>query len=378
MELMVEGLSIALQRGEKLAYPARRISFTVKPGEFLGLVGESGSGKSLTMLALLGLESCSPGVVEGRVRYRSEQGQLYPLEGLSHYVRWHGGLPRKRTAAWQRTVYRRMKPLLGRRIAIILQDAHKTLNPFLRIEDQLLEMVARQGRADAEKAGWWGRWRQRRSIHQQLRQEALRLLKALHFRDPERVLRAYPHQLSGGMAQRVSLALALASRPEFIILDEPTTGLDVTLQAALVDLIRQLKQERRLSGIIVSHDLMFVGKVTERMAIMFSGELWEIGPTHNVIHPDFPWKHPYTSYLLSFARQKRRGSAGPAFQNVLWQRPKQGCPLRKSCPVYLHQLDMEQRRQCDSADPSPVPVFPEHYIRCWQYAWEEQKHAAGY
>ena len=329
-------------------------------------------------MALLGLETCSPGVIDGSVQFKSEPYVILPLKDLPAYLDRKQGRVEKRTAAWQRSVYRYMKPHLGRHISIILQDAHKTLNPFLRIEDQLQEMFLR---SFPHKNGLGKlRFRRRNRKHRQhpWRQEALRLLRSLHFRDPERVLRAYPHQLSGGMAQRVSLALALAGRPEFIILDEPTTGLDVTLQAALVDLIKKLKRERNLSGIIVSHDLMFVAKVTEKMAIMFSGELWELGSTRNVLHPEFPWKHPYTRYLISFARKQRQATPGPGFQNVLWQAPSRGCSLRKFCPVYRQLPQVPFRRKCEEISPNMVPVFTDHHIRCWQYAWEVKEHAADY
>ena len=369
--LNVKALTVGAFRQNQLGYPALEIHFHVNAGEFLGIVGESGSGKTITTLALLGLEPLQPGTLTGEVTFRFNHKPVNILSDLPRFVEQKNGTVKKKIFSWRNHVYKQVKPLLKNNVAYLLQDGHKTLNPFLRIDTQMLEILWRKhhnGRTD-----FWKHWPRIQFFNtdekKRLLEEARQLLVAVNLRDPDKVLHAYPHELSGGMAQRVSIALALASKPRFVILDEPTSGLDVTLQAALIELIQSLKHKFQLSGIIISHDLYFVSQLADTIAVMYSGQIWERGPAHQVIHPEYPWKHPYTKFLLD--RLELGFSRTGHFNNNIWNRAQSGCPIRESCPIYKANAHPELNRRCNAQHPPMVTVAKGHWIRCWQFAGRE-------
>ncbi|MER6155490.1 dipeptide/oligopeptide/nickel ABC transporter permease/ATP-binding protein [Streptomyces sp. NPDC001868] len=242
--LSVENLAIGFDKRHRGVDIVDGISFEVRPGEVLGLVGESGCGKSLTALTVMGLEP-KGARVRGQVRFDQRQ-----LVGEPMRVR---------------------RRLLGHEMAMIYQDALSSLNPAMTIRAQLKQVVRRGGRRPAP--------------------ELLRLVGL----DPERTLRSYPHELSGGQRQRVLIAMALSRTPRLIVADEPTTALDVTVQAQIIELLLRLREELGFALILVSHDLALIADVTDRVVVMYGGQIVETGVTADLV--ELP-AHPYTRGLL--------------------------------------------------------------------------------
>ncbi len=265
------------------------VSFTVNKGEILGLVGESGSGKSITGFSILGLLDAPGKVVDGTIRFNGED-------------------LRAASAA-------RLRALRGDRIAMIFQDPMMTLNPVLTIGTQMVETV----------------FAHRKASHAEARAMARDALGRVGIPRPEERLDAYPHEFSGGMRQRVAIAIALLHEPDLIIADEPTTALDVTIQSQILSEVQSLVAEMGMGLIWISHDLGVVAGLANRIAVMYAGRLVEEGPVDPVL--DTP-RHPYTQGLISstpIANERGRplrqirGTAPPPLD-----RP-QGCPFQPRC-----------------------------------------------
>lgn len=257
----------------------------------MGLVGESGSGKSVTGFSILGLIDPPGRIAGGQIRFRGTN--LLDLD---------------------ETELRRLR---GREIAMIFQDPMMTLNPVLRIDTQIVEAILAHERIP----------------HSQARQSALEALGEVGIPSPEERLRAYPHQLSGGMRQRVAIAIALINRPAVLIADEPTTALDVTIQAQILDLVQRLCRERGTALIWITHDLAVVSSLAHRLCVMYAGRIIESGPVDQVIdHP----RHPYTAGLIaSLPQSNRRGqplAQIPGMTPSLLNLPS-GCPFRNRCDL---------------------------------------------
>ncbi|HVI91353.1 MAG TPA: ABC transporter ATP-binding protein [Dongiaceae bacterium] len=252
--LEVRDLSVRLGSPDASFEVVHRVNFTVADSQTLGLVGESGCGKSITMLALMGL--LGPNMtVSGSIKLRGVE-----LVGMS-----------------QRDLAR----LRGNRIAMIFQDPMTSLNPVMTIGEQLAEAIAIH----------------RRDLPRRARTEhAMEMLKLVAIPFPERRLKQYPHELSGGMRQRVMIALAMANDPELLIADEPTTALDVTIQAQIIELLQRLQAECNMGLVLISHDLGVVAEVANEVAIMYAGRICEKGTVQAVF--DRP-HHPYTDGLLA-------------------------------------------------------------------------------
>jgi oligopeptide/dipeptide ABC transporter ATP-binding protein len=238
----------------------RGLSFSIDPGEVLGLVGESGSGKSITSLAVMGLLPSSA-VVTGDITFQkgSQNG-----DGPLHLTT----LPAEQ-----------LRQLRGSRIAMIFQEPMTALNPVMRVGDQIAEAVLAHGRVSKSEA--WGR--------------AIEGMRDVAISDPEKRARSYPHQLSGGMRQRVMIAMAIVNRPQLLIADEPTTALDVTIQQQILDLLNGLRHKFGLAMLFISHDLAVVSHVADRVAVMYAGSLVELGPKAEIFRAP---AHPYTQGLL--------------------------------------------------------------------------------
>lgn len=265
------------------------VNLQIRAGETLGLVGESGSGKSMTALALLGLVP-APGVLQ------SGSVQLAGRELV--------GLPESE-----------LQQLRGNQIAMIFQEPLSSLNPAFTVGDQISE-VLRTHRGLSKSAA---------------RKETLELLAHVQIPDPERRIDQYPHQFSGGMAQRVLIARALACNPKVLIADEPTTALDVTVQAQVLELLRRLQKENGMAILFITHDLGVVANICDRVAVMYAGEIVETGTTHDLLrHP----KHPYTHALLRAMPQINQSNdrliAIPGQVPPAWNWP-QGCRFHPRC-----------------------------------------------
>ncbi len=252
--LEVNDLCIEFPSRHGIAVAVKGVSFTVEKGEVLGLVGESGAGKSTVGNAIIDLLSAPGRVAGGKVTLSEET-----ISGLSSED---------------------IRKVRGRRIGFIFQDPMTSLNPLLTIETQLTETII-------ENLGFNGK---------QAFERAIEMLKSVGIPEPELRIKQYPHQFSGGMRQRVVIAIALAGEPELIIADEPTTALDVSIQSQILDLIRTLCKEREVGCVFVTHDMGVIANVTDRVAVMYMGELVELGTTEQILQRP---EHPYTQSLIS-------------------------------------------------------------------------------
>jgi peptide/nickel transport system ATP-binding protein len=232
----------------------RGVSFQLAAGETLGLVGESGSGKSVSSLAILGL--------------------LGPAARVKGSIRWHG----QELTILQNTA---MRSIRGREIAMIFQEPMTALNPVMRVGEQVAEAIAAH---------------EPQLSRQKLKQRTIAALEEVAIPEAERRYGDYPHQFSGGQRQRILIAMALVHRPRLLIADEPTTALDVTVQAQVIELLKRLRKEHGLAMIFTSHDLAVVGQVADRVAVMRHGAVLETGPAHQVLHTP---QHEYTKSLLA-------------------------------------------------------------------------------
>ncbi|MBL3703681.1 ABC transporter permease subunit [Sulfitobacter sp. BDSS02] len=266
------------------------VSLHVKPGECLGIIGESGSGKSVTALSVMGLVASPPGVIAGgAVRYDGED-----LIGAP---------------------YRRLREMRGRNVAYIFQDPLATLHPLYRVGDQLIEAIRAHrpiGKAEGHA-------------------KAIELLKAVRIPNPEKRVSDYPHEMSGGMRQRVGIAMALANDPDIIIADEPTTALDVTVQAQILSLLDDLRRSRGLAIVFITHDFGVVAQLCDRVAVMYAGRIVEEGPTRGILETPL---HPYTARLMACVPElgggKRRLEAIPGLPPVVDKLPA-GCSFADRC-----------------------------------------------
>ena len=301
------------------------VNFEVYPGEVLGLVGESGCGKSVTSLSIMRLIA-KPG--------RVDAGEIL-LDGENLL-----NLPEDE-----------MIKVRGNRISMIFQQPQTALNPVFKVGDQLAE-VLNVHQAFGKEAGW---------------ARAVQLLKMVGVPDPERRAEAYPHELSGGMAQRVMIAMALACVPELLIADEPTTALDVTIQAQILDLMRDLRREMGTSVILITHDLGVVAELAERVAVMYAGEIVEQTDVNSLF--DEPL-HPYTQGLIGsipvLGQIKERLDVIPGSVPNLVNLPP-GCRFAPRCQArFKYGLSI-----CTDIKPELDEVKPGHLVRCWLYTSAE-------
>ena len=301
------------------------VNFEVYPGEVLGLVGESGCGKSVTSLSIMRLIS-KPG--------RIDAGEIFlDGENLLEFSE------------------EEMIKVRGNRISMIFQQPQTALNPVFKVGDQLAEVL--DVHQDLGKdAGW---------------QRAIELLRMVGVPDPERRVEAYPHELSGGMAQRVMIAMALACVPELLIADEPTTALDVTIQAQILDLMRDMHREMNTSVILITHDLGVVAEMAERVAVMYAGEIVEQAEVNTLF--DEPL-HPYTQGLIGsipvLGEIKERLDVIPGSVPNLVNLPP-GCRFAPRCQARLkHNLSI-----CTEQKPELDELKMGHKVRCWLYSGAE-------
>ncbi|EMG51667.1 MULTISPECIES: ABC transporter ATP-binding protein [Brucella] len=259
--LSVENLDVCF--APDAANPVRavkNVSLQISHGETLALVGESGSGKSVTAMTIMRLtEFDGARITGGRILMRMKDHSIVDLTKLSD---------------------KRIEALRGFELSIVFQDPMSSLNPVFTVADQIMEAVIRHQKKTAREA----------------RQIALNVLKLVRVPDAERRLDQYPHQLSGGMRQRVMIAMALACRPSLMILDEPTTALDVTIQAQILDLVRALQREIGMAVLFITHDMGVVAEIADRVCVMLKGEIVETGPVHDIFNNP---KHRYTRALIS-------------------------------------------------------------------------------
>jgi peptide/nickel transport system ATP-binding protein len=311
--LQMEDLTVRFH-GAQTVHAVNGVSLTLKEGETLGILGESGSGKSVTLKTLLRLLPATRTEISGKVLVDGQD--VLKLEG------------------------RALADFRGRSVSMIFQDPALALDPVFRIGDQIAETVMRhEGCSRAEGMS-----------------RALEMFKNVQMPSPERRLKAYPHELSGGMRQRAMIALALACRPKLLLADEPTTALDATVQIQILLLLRELQEQFGMGMIFVTHDIGVVVEVSDRVAIMYAGEIIETGTVHDIIHDA---RHPYTKGLLAAnlhgavkgSRLNAIAGAPPALED----KPAT-CSFAPRCPV--------AQETCGSQRPPFVELGPQRQVRC--------------
>jgi peptide/nickel transport system ATP-binding protein len=288
--LAVDGLRVEFNTRRGTLVAVDGVSFDIAPGEVLGVVGESGAGKSITGTAIIGLLEPPGRIAAGEIRLEGERIDALPAE--------------------------KMRRIRGRRIGAIFQDPLTSLNPLYTIGQQLVETIRTHLPLDAHAA----------------RARAIELLGEVGIPAPERRIDHYPHQFSGGMRQRVVIALALCAGPRLIVADEPTTALDVSIQAQIITLLKRLCREHGTAVMLVTHDMGVIAETADRVAVMYAGRIVEIGPVQSVIHDP---QHPYTAGLMgsipSVGQESERLSQIEGSMPRLDAIPA-GCPFNPRCP----------------------------------------------
>jgi oligopeptide/dipeptide ABC transporter ATP-binding protein len=303
------------------------VSLEIERGEVLGLVGETGSGKSVTAYSIIGLLKQPGRVVGGEIRWDGRDLVDLSQSELEQEIR-------------------------GKEIAMIFQNPREALNPVITVGRQLSQVL-----------------RIRRGMSKnQARQEAINIVKSVHISDPESRLGSYPHQLSGGMAQRIMISLALSCQPRLLIADEPTTGLDVTTQYQIVQLLRELRQRTGMAILLITHDLALAAQICDRVAVLYAGRIAEVGPTEHLFRSP---RHPYTKALL--ASRPRLGLKGDivtipgGVANLM--HPPGGCRFHPRCPNALSVCSVQQ--------PALEPMEPGQRVACHNPVVVQQQVAAS-
>jgi oligopeptide/dipeptide ABC transporter ATP-binding protein len=294
------------------------VSFVLRAGETLGLVGESGCGKTMACLSIIGLNPRPASrIVGGQVLFRGDD------------------LVRKTDAE--------IRQYRGRHIAMVLQDPMTALNPVFTVGNQLFDPLKQHQKLRGKR----------------LRERAVAMMRLVRIPAPEARLTSYPHQFSGGMRQRTVGAIALSGQPEILIADEPTTALDVTIQAAYLDLLRDIQRQTRLAILFVTHDFGVVAQMCDRVAVMYAGKIVEIAETSRLFAAP---AHPYTEALLRSVPDVQE--APSRLYSIEGQPPSiynagSGCPFAPRCPA------VEPR--CRDAFPPSLAVAPGHTVSCWRH-----------
>jgi oligopeptide/dipeptide ABC transporter ATP-binding protein len=314
MILSVRDLSVSFATDGGVVRAVEGVSFDLDKGEILAIVGESGSGKSVTAQTLLGLTRAPNATITGSVDFDGHD--LTQLDDD------------------------KLRAIRGERIAMIFQDPMTSLNPVYRVGDQIAEMIRAHRKVSKREA----------------LDSAVDLLRSVGIPNPERRVRDYPHEFSGGMRQRVMIAMALALDPDVLIADEPTTALDVTVQAQILRLLDRLNRERGLAVVLITHDLGVVAEIADRVAVMYAGQIVEDATLEELFYDP---QHPYTWGLLgSIARLDRPNPerlAQIAGLPPSLLSPPEGCRFAPRCP---HEFD-----KCD--EPPPLELRGDHDDRCW-------------
>ena len=318
-ELLVKNLKVSFSTSKKELIAVRGISYQLNQGEILALVGESGCGKTVSALSILRLIQEPPGkIVSGEILFAGKD--LLKLKKNE------------------------LQDLRGKDIAMIFQDPMTSLNPVLTIGEQIIETLLRHTSLSRKKA----------------REKAFRLLEQVEIPSPQQKLDQYPHQLSGGMRQRAMIAIALSCSPRILIADEPTTALDVLIQAQILSLLKKIKNDTQMSILLITHDLGVVAEVAERVMVMYAGEIVESGSVNDLFRSPL---HPYTIGLMEsiptlestqqkLSKLKEISGAVPSLSQVPF-----GCPFHPRCPT--------AETRCKTDKPKFKKISKTHSVNCW-------------
>lgn len=321
--LEVNGLQASIKTKWQTYHAIEDVTFSVEQGEILGIVGESGCGKSMTALSILRLVASPPVYITGgEIRYRGKN--LLEMDE------------------------KEIRKIRGNKISMIFQEPMTSLNPVYTVGNQITEVIRLHQKVGKEEA----------------QAQALQMLRMVGIPAPEQRIKEYPHQLSGGMRQRVMIAMALACRPELLIADEPTTALDVTIQAQILEELKNLQREFGMSIILITHDLGVVADMAQNMLVMYGGEVVEYGPTKELfLHP----RHPYTEGLLrSIPRLDEAVRKLNVIKGVVpsLDSMPEGC---RFCPRCEYATE-----RCHKEKP-PLREIDGCKVRCWQYQQEKRE-----
>ncbi|WP_100065335.1 ABC transporter ATP-binding protein [Miniphocaeibacter massiliensis] len=316
--LTVENLTVSFHTYAGEVKAVRDISFYLKPKETLALVGESGCGKTVTSKAILRLLKVPPTEIKDCSKILFEDEEVLKMSK------------------------KRLFDYRGKEVSMIFQDPMTSLNPTMTIGNQIMEGILIHTKATKKEA----------------EKKAIELLKKVNIPNPEERMKQYPHELSGGMRQRVMIAISLACEPKILIADEPTTALDVTIQAQILDLLQELKEEFNTAIILVTHDLGVVANVADRIQVMYAGKVVETGKTKDIFSEP---KHPYTFALLKSVPRLDTDSdtelysLGGTPPDLI--RELKGCIFAERCP-YTMEI-------CKEQEPELTQISPEHTASCW-------------
>ncbi|MEM3669889.1 MAG: ABC transporter ATP-binding protein [Nitrososphaerota archaeon] len=380
-QLKVNDLIVRFYTYEGIVKAVEKASLKIRKGETLGIVGETGSGKSVTALTILALTP-SPGRIEdGNILFRKRDNTVVDILKMNEP---------------------QLLKIRGKEISMIFQEPNAALDPVYRVGEQITEAILAHRLEEMIKKSiefiknekdngqydvWTGleMWTYKkmlsnpsdiklkiiqkipiirsivkRRLNQVIRQEITELLRLMEIPDPERVIDAYPHELSGGMQQRIVIAIALACSPLLLIADEPTTNLDVTVQAQILDLINRLKEKFGSSVIYITHDMGVVAEISDRVAVMYAGSVVEVAPVKELFRNPL---HPYTKGLLESI--PRPGSPLRSIPGTVPNlvNPPSGCRFHPRCPYMMEK--------CKDIVPRLVKVSKDHYVACLLYEGED-------
>jgi peptide/nickel transport system ATP-binding protein len=355
--LTIENLRTYFYSRAKRAFarPVDGVSLAVARGETLGVVGESGSGKTVSALSAAGLITGSPGVIEGRIHFATRN----LLEGLERYVQVEERDGRimaveKDERGWRRHARKLMAGVRGKEIAMIFQNPRAALNPYATVGAQLVEAIQLHTRFKNGKES---------------KERALHWLERVRIDSPKLRFDNYPFGMSGGMCQRAMIAMALSAEPSLLIADEPTTGLDATIQSRIVELLGELKSETGITTMLISHDISVIRRLSDRVAVMYAGTVVESGPAREVLRPQSPEQHPYTAALLASVPDAETIRSKAPLQAIEGEVPDT-INLPRGCRFYgrCNRVTDAVRERCAHAQPPLAEVGPGHKTRCWLHA----------
>jgi len=334
------------------------VDLQISRGETLGLVGESGSGKSITALSIMGLITAEPGVISGKIGFKTESIQTNLLQDLEDYVQLDSNdgrvmEVRKNFTGWQKHVERVMEKIRGKEISIIFQNPRSSLNPFIPIGKQIAEAILlnsgiKNPREAKERALYW--------------------LEQVKIDSPRLRFDSYPYGLSGGMCQRAMIAMALASEPSLLIADEPTTGLDATIQSKILDLLQELKSNFNVTTMLISHDIEVIKRLSDSAAVMYGGRVMEYGSASDILFVGLESKHPYTAALLASIPSEKHIKEKAYLQAIEGDvldtiNTPEGCRFYARCNRVTDGI----REKCQYYEPDLREISPGHCARCWLY-----------
>jgi len=366
-------------RDKRFIRAVENMSFQIDNGKVLGLVGESGCGKTVTALSMMGLLISEPGIINGRFLFEPKEEDKKYIKSLLQKRKFFSneetfidrkldlfyGLKRfinieenpftiiKNTERWLRYHDTIMEKIRGKNISMIFQNPLTSLNPFMTVESQIKKTLMR--------------YNEKIDKHE-IRDRIYELLRSVRLYNPGAVLKMYPSNLSMGMAQRVIIAIALASNPKLLIADEPTTGLDTTNKYRIIDLLNSIVENAGLSMLLISHNIRLVGEIANNIAVMYAGVLVELGSKQEILRMKKSPRHPYTEALIQAIPTDYDLKKGKKLRVIEGRAPNnklsiKGCPFVNRCFYATGEI----RKKCESKLPPLIEVSKGHYIRCYLY-----------